>query len=160
MKLKETFKYLFMAVALTAGFASCSDDDETETPAAQVVAGTYSGWSKFVFSYKPAGMSYDAQTVTLTAVDDETVTVGYTSDDLGSSEITATVVKGTDGYTLSGEGKFSMGMSGSEAKEYDCTLEGTVSSDKATYSIVYTMPSVMGGSTITFQNGSAPSASE
>lgn len=128
-----------------------------EVPAAKYLAGEYSGWSKFVFSYMPAGISYDAQTVTLTAGDDETVTVSYTSDDLGSSEITATVAKGTDGYTLSGEGKFSMGMSGSEAKEYDCTLEGTVSSDKATYSIVFTLPSVMGGSTITFQNGSAPS---
>jgi len=127
-----------------------------EVPAAKYLAGDYSGWSKFAFSYMPDGINYGDQSLTLTATSEESVTVTYNSDDLGSCEIAATVATSTDGYTLSGEGKFSMGMSGSAAKEYDCTLEGTISSDKTTYAITFTLPSVMGGSTILFQNGSVP----
>lgn len=132
-----------------------------EVPVAKYLAGDYTGWSKFVFKYMPNGMNYDAQTVKLTANEDGTATITYTSTDLGNSEIVVTITKGDDGsYQLSGEGEFNMGMSGSEAKAYACTVEGTISSDKATYSIVFTLPSVMGGSTITFQNGSAPATEE
>lgn len=154
MGLKEILKASAVAI-LAAGLASCDKDNE-ET-AAQLIAGSYSGWSKFVFTYMPAGMSYDNQTIVLAANEDGTVKLIYTSDDLGSCELANVAVSedGTD-YKLAGEGVFLMGMSGTP-KEYDCTFEGTVSGDKETYSFVFTIPAVMGGSTITFQNGTAPS---
>lgn len=47
---------------------------------------------------------------------------------------------------------------GTNAKEYDCTLSGTLSADKTTYSVTFNLPAVMGGLTIAFAEGEAPAA--
>ena len=47
---------------------------------------------------------------------------------------------------------------GTKANEYDCTLSGTLSADKKTYSVTFNLPGVMGGLTIAFAEGEAPAA--
>ncbi len=128
-----------------------------EAPAAQLVAGSYSGWTKGDCQYFKNQTQNDEK-VAISSNEDGTVDVKLTSQTWGETTISAVSVEKTaNGFTLSGSGKFSMSM-GSSAKEYDCTLTGTISTDGETYSIVFNLPAVMGGLTITFAQGSAPSA--
>lgn len=151
--LKKTLSYLFMLAALVTSFAACSNDDDPETPAVNDISGTYNGYSEGKSTYFSGYMGTD-ETVTITAATDGTATVAYASNTWGSSSFSGiTVTKGTDGYSLSGSGKFSMSGMGGTVKEYDCNVTGTISSDKKTYTVVFSLPSVMGGLTITFQNG-------
>lgn len=157
MNVKETFKYLMVVAALAMGFASCSSDDDDETPAAQVVAGSYSGYSSTAFAYSSTPLVYDGESVAVTANSDGTVNVVLTSTTWGTSTISnATVTSNGSAYTLAGSGSTAItGHSGS-ASTYECTLAGTISADKSTYNLAFTLPSLMGGTTITFINGEAP----
>lgn len=161
--LKETLLgkslYLFMAVALTAGFASCSDDDDDEVPAAQTVAGTYSAYSSASFKYSATPIVTNGESVTIAANSDGTVKVTLTSGTWGTATVSnATVAKSGSDYSIAGSGSVAMGMHSGSTSDYDCTLAGTISGDKSTYSFVVTVPSVMGGTTITFINGDASAA--
>jgi len=156
-KLKKAVQYLLMLTCICGVFA-CSDDEDTTAPSVNDIAGTYTGWSKMVMAYAPNGLNYDGQSITITANEDGTGNVAYSSTDLGEATISnVTVTKDGDSYKLAGEGTMLMGMSGTK-KEYPCQLSGTISADKKTYSIVFTLPSVVYGTTITFANGSAPAA--
>ena len=127
-----------------------------EAPAAKLLAGSYDGWTNGSCAYF-SGLTQDGEELNITANEDGTVDVKLTSQKWGETTITGvSAAKTADGLTLSGSGKFSMSMGGSEPREYDCTLEGTVSSDKETYSVVFTLPAVMGGLNITFAQGEAP----
>jgi len=129
-----------------------------EVPAAKYLADSYDGWVKMAMAYAPDGINYDGQSITITANEDGTVNVVYSSTDLGEATISnVAVTKDGDSYKLEGEGTMLMGMS-EKKSEYACQLSGTISADKETYSIVLTLPSVMQGTTITFTNGSAPAA--
>lgn len=130
-----------------------------EAPAANLVAGSYSGWTKGDCAYfKNYNQNDEKVSISCNENGDGTVDVKLTSQKWGETTISGVKVeKTTDGFTLSGSGKFAMSMGGA-ASEYDCTLTGTISADKATYSIVFNLPSVMGGLTITFAQGEAPSA--
>lgn len=127
-----------------------------EAPVAKLVAGSYSGWTKGDCQYFKNRTQNDEK-LTISSNDDGTVDVKLTSQMWGETTITAVKAeKTTDGYALSGSGKFSMGM-GDNKTDYDCTLSGTISSDKDTYSLVFNLPAVMGGLNITFAQGEAPS---
>lgn len=123
-------------------------------PVAKLLAGSYSGWSEGNCAYfKNYGQ--ENSSVKLTANDDGTVNVAFESTTWGNTTIeNVKATKTADGYSLEGSGKFSMGMGGSTPKEYDCNVTGTISSDKETYAIDFVLPSVMGGLSINFQNGS------
>jgi len=159
--LKKTFSYLFMLTALVTSFASCSsDDDEPEIKAADLAAGTYTGWAKGDCNYFSdyLGDDYTAS-ATLTANTDGTATLAFTSttwNDLTLSSVT--VSQSGDCYAIAGSGKYAMsGMSGTTS-EYDCEMSGTISSDKQTFNIKISVPGVMGGLTITLQNGEPTAA--
>lgn len=157
MKLKETFKYLFMAVALTAGFASCGSDDD-ETPASELVAGTYSGYSSASFMYSSTPMCANGETVAITSNSDGTVNVTFTSGTWGTTTISsASVAQSGTNYTLAGSGSTSISGHGGSSSTYECSLAGTICSDKKTYNLAFTM-GFMGGTTVTFINGEATAA--
>lgn len=129
-----------------------------EAPTAQLLAGSYSGWTSASFAYSPNPMTANGEKVAVTANEDGTVNVVLTSTQWGTATITnATVEKTAGGFSISGQGKATMGMNGNSS-EYDCTLTGTVSTDKDTYSLLFNVPAVMGGLKITFAQGEAPSA--
>lgn len=155
---KSSCTLTFTLPSVMGGTTIVFKNGELET--AKYLAGSYDGWSKMVMQYMPNGMTNDGDKAVLTANEDGTVTVAYTSTAYGSCSITATIAKDGGNYTLTGEGAMLMGMTAGQEKEYACQLAGTISEDKATYSIALTLPSVMGGTTITFQNGTAPSSAK
>lgn len=127
-----------------------------KAPAAKYLAGSYSGWSKMVMMYAPDGITNDGEKATISANEDGTVNITYNTDSWETTFTNVALAENDNEYSLTGEGTMKMGMGGSEKKDYPCTLAGTISKDKKTYSLVFTLPSVMSGTTITFANGSAP----
>ena len=123
-----------------------------EAPAVTALKGEYAGWGEFKMKY--GTQNYDSLKVAVAVVND-TLTVTHTSTAGSYTVKVSQVTLGQNGYTVSGEGQVMMGMNGN-SKAYDCDLEGTISTDRKTYSLVFTIPSVMGGTTFTFANGNAP----
>ena len=97
MRIKNLLTMMFVLCAC----AACNDDKNEETPLNQVVAGKYDGYTKAVAQYFPAGQYADKQSITLTANEDGTVNVTYTSDSFGEFTINnATVKSESNTYTL------------------------------------------------------------
>lgn len=128
-----------------------------EAPAAVMAAGSYKGYTKAVAQYFPNGQYAADQTIKVTANEDGTVNVTYTSTSFGEFTINNATVKSENNvYTINGEGKSVMGMEGKEPKEYACTLKGTIDAAKATPTFEISVPAVMNGLTITFATGDVP----
>lgn len=135
--------------------ASCSDDDEIVDNAKNAV-GTYSGYTVAGCKYFSNQLSTD-QTVAVTYVSVDKVSVNYESDTWGSFSIADATVTSTDnGVMLNGSGVTKMGMSGSETKEYVCDLTGTIINGVA--DLEFSCPAVMGGLTISFCQGDVPAS--
>lgn len=159
MSFKTTFQYFCMVAALAIGFQSCSDDDDDKTPASKLVEGTYTGYSSASFKYSATPICTNSETVAVVANSDGTVNVTLTSGTWGTTTVSsASVVESESGYAVSGTGSIVMGMHSGASSSYDCTLAGTIGADKKTFNLVVTVPSVMGGTTITFLNGEATAA--
>lgn len=128
-----------------------------DAPAVEFLPDTYSGYTSAEFAYSSTPMVTEDETITITANDDESLTLVYESETWGTTtieDITAEI--DSDGnYILSGEGTSVMGMSGSSTSNYTCAMTGTVSSDKETAEFVFSL-AIMGGTTITFNIGDAP----
>lgn len=142
---------LFAAVLTTLFTTSCSSDDAPDLTTG--VTGTYEGYSSMTSAYFSNMISLD-QKVTISRLTDNTVSLRFESASTGTFNIPeATVVKGADSYTISGTGTTSMGHAGN-TKDYDCSFTGTVSSESRV--LVFSIPSVMGGTTVTFTAGELP----
>ncbi|NDV78965.1 calycin-like domain-containing protein [Dysgonomonas sp. 511] len=154
MKLKLSM--IMMAVILF--MAACSsDDDDLATNIAQDVAGTYKGYTVADFQYTSIPMTTPDQSISITANEDGTSNIFYESDTWGKFTIlNATVSLKNNVYTISGSGKTVMAMGSADPKEYDCSIEGTISKDKQTVSFFFDIPVPMGGIEITFTQGDAP----
>ena len=128
-----------------------------DTPAKLILPGTYEGYTKAVAQYFPNGQYAADQTVTVTANEDETFKVTYTSNSFGTFTISNATVKMEKGnYIIEGTGTTLMGMTGKEPTEYQCTLAGSIDVAKDVPSFVFTIPAVMGGMSITFAEGDVP----
>ncbi len=148
-------KILFGSVALLAmslGFASCSDDDDVIEPArpAEVVAGTYTGTVSMVFAY--GSLEYENKTVTISANGDYAVNIAMDDEDLGVVDMKNVPVERNDDGSVSiveAEGVLSMPNHSGGMSDYACLVSGTISGDRSDYTIMFEMPSVMGGTTYT-----------
>lgn len=147
--------YLVAAVTLLA-VSACSDDEKGANPV-ENVSGTYNGYSEASFQYVTTPLVTDGESLSITANSDgSTATVSYTSGSFGEFTIdNATVSLASGTYTLSGSGSTLMGM-GEQKSEYPCTLTGTLNEGRTEGSLVFNVPGVMGGMTITFTLGDAP----
>lgn len=158
MKLK--FR-LFMLALMAILTVSCSDDDDDNNIiASQYLAGTYEGYTEASFKYSPTPIVNADGKATLTVVNDNTVKIVFTSLTWGTFTIDNAVIATKDGnYVLTGEGIVAMpGMHGADGKEYPSLLEGTISSDKKSFNLLFDIPSVMGGTKVKFIQGTAPAA--
>jgi hypothetical protein len=146
---------ILMMTAALLGAASCSDDnDEEAVNLANEVAGEYTGYTSASCAYFTGTISPD-QKVNITADNANEVTVQYTSTTWGTFTVEGAQVSGSNAnYTLAGTGTASMGHAGSEAKDYECTVSGTVISGEV--NLTFNCPAVMGGLTINFAQGDAP----
>ena len=136
------------------------DGEAPEKPSenlAEKIAGDYSGYSSASCAMFE-DMVTAGEELTVVANEDGTAKITMISSVWGTfnAESVAVAASGED-FTISGEGKVSMSMGGGDPKEYDFTVEGTISSDKKV-EITYVCPAVMGGLTIVFRDGEAPVA--
>ncbi len=169
MKSRNLLTYLLLPVLLF-GFASCSDDDEEDNNSINWndIAGSYTGTLTLSMQY--ASLTFPDQTIVLSKGGSNTANLSY-SGDCGSFEFTSiAVTANSDGsYSIGGDGTFNMqmsaeyleqfGMSGAGVSTgvvsgYACLVSGTISS-KTDYELTLTLPSVMGGTTLTFRNDTA-----
>lgn len=128
-----------------------------EIPAEIVVPGTYSGYTEAKSTYF-SGMMADNQDIVVAKNADNTYKIDYVSDTWGTFTIENAAAAYADGvFTLKGDGVTKMGMDGN-LKDYDCTVEATIDPEKEEPVFTFTVPSVMGGLTITFQQGDMPAA--
>lgn len=153
--LKLTGILMLMLTVLTT--SSCSNDDDN-TPKWESLAGEYTGWTSGQFKYSSTPLATDNEKLTL-AVADGKMSLQLVSNQWGTATVNdVTVIEQGSDYKLSGTGSATLGMAGSQAKQYDCTMEGTISKDKKTVSVTLTYPAVMGGTTVAFTLGDAPVA--
>lgn len=131
-----------------------------DAPADLLLAGTYEGYTDADCAMFQNRYT-DDKSVTLTANGDGTLKVVFESATWGNFQVAAaTAAKKEGAYTFSGSGKVAMGMGGGPAKDYDFTVSGSTNAAKDDYSIVFKVPAVMGGLTITLLPGTAPVAGE
>lgn len=130
-----------------------------EAPPNVLMAGTYKGYTDADCAYFQDKYT-DGESVKLTANADGTVSVEFKSASWGTFDIaSATILKNGDTYTFTGSGSVSMGM-GPSTSDYDFTMTGMSDAAKDTFSIVFNIPSVMGGLTVTLLPGKAPATNE
>ena len=149
-----------MSVAAVAiFFVSCENPTggEPGEDLAKAVAGSYEGYTSASCAMFE-DMVNDGETLVIADAGDGTVKLTVSSEMWGTfSAESVKVMASGENYELKGEGKVSMAMGDAEPKEYDFTVEGTISSDKKV-EITYVCPAVMGGLTIVFRDGEAPVA--
>ena len=131
-----------------------------DAPADLLLAGTYEGYTDADCAMFQNRYT-DDESVTLTANGDGTLKVVFESATWGNFQVAAaTAAKKEGAYTFSGSGKVAMGMGGGPATDYDFTVSGSTNAAKDDYSIVFKVPAVMGGLTVTLLPGTAPVAGE
>ena len=145
--------------------ASC-DNDEKENeliidPVEDIISGTYQGYSTFTGAHNIDNpLLTKNETVTITAVEDNKFDVSFTSVIMGLTvklvinDATVSVIDGK--FQIDGNGTAYMeAMDGSGLKQYDASLTGTIEKG-APRRLIFTCPTVMGGTIITFIEGAAP----
>lgn len=151
MKSIKTFVMAALAIVMF-GFASCTK--ETVKPA-EKVAGTYEGYTLAASNYFSDMFTADEK-VSVTKVSDNTVKIEFASNSWGSFTIEEALVEGKEApYKVTGSGKCKMTAMGSEEREYDCTVEAMINGNGSDV-MTFSLPSVMGGTTLSFKQGAAP----
>lgn len=148
----KKFQLLSMLMIILA-LSSCSSDNEPIN-LAESATGSYQGYTNASCAYF-SGMVADNQTVSLTSTELNKVNISYQSETWGNFTINSAELTGSDGNIhLSGTGKSVMAHAGNAAKEYDCTVEGTIIGKNLELTI--SCPAVMGGLKIEFKQGEIP----
>lgn len=152
MKLKNYLVLLTVALCTVA----CSKDDGVNL--SEQVAGTYNGYTTSSFFSGSYTSSVAGETVAITSNTDGTLRIVYTSEEWGSFIVSDATVTQTNGkYLVSGSGSIEMASHGAgTATAYPFTVEGSVSQDKSSVVILFSIPGVMNGTDITFYAGDMP----
>ena len=153
--MKPIFSTLLTAAALMAAstLTSCSSDDDNAPDYAADITGDYACWASMNSGYFSNNISLD-QKVSVTKINESTVSVSYISASFGTFTIPeATVTSNGNAYVISGAGTTEMGRDGN-LKEYPCTLSASINGNSQSFE--FSIPSVMGGSTITLTPGELP----
>ena len=147
-------------VAFAISLTSCKKDQtkqdqkqEEDVILSEKVAGTYNGYTLASCNYFKDNFTAD-ETLSITKVDNEKVNITFASGTWGDFSISnATVTQSGNTYSISGEGKTSMGHGG-QTNEYACSIAATINTtDNAT--ITFNIPAVMGGTSVVFKTGKA-----
>ena len=124
-----------------------------------LLAGTYKGYTDADCAYFQDRYTND-ESLKITANGDGTIFIKFESASWGTFDVTkATITKNGEEYSITGEGSVAMGM-GETTSNYGFTMSGTCNAAKDNFSIVFNVPAVMGGLTVTLLPGSAPGSEE
>lgn len=135
---------------------SCSVDN-APADLSNEVTGTYEGYTTASCAYFSNDMSANQKVILTGGSQINTVNISFTSTSWGSISITdVTIGVNEQGYTISGSGKWTMGMNGN-TKDYECTVTAVIKSSESQFT--FFSPSVMGGLKIIFTTGAMPSDS-
>ena len=130
-----------------------------DAPADLLLAGAYGGYTGADRASFQVRLG-EGQSVKLTANGDGSVKVVFESASWGTFTVeSATATKEGEEYVFTGSGSVAMGM-GESTSNYDFTLSGRTNAAKDDFSIVFNVPAVMGGLTITLLPGTAPTTEE
>ena len=132
-----------------------------DAPADLMLAGTYEGYTDADCAMFQDRYT-DGESVKLTANGDGSVKVVFESAaSWGTFTVeSATATKEGEEYVFTGSGTVAMGMGGGPATDYNFTVSGSTNAAKDDYSIVFKVPAVMGGLTVTLLPGTAPTTEE
>ncbi len=159
--MKKIFILLAVLTLITASVTSCSDDDKASVSVTDnELSVSVAGWTNMVFFYKPEGMLSLNDTLIYTKTEN-TMSIKLISDQFGVAQFDNVSFTEADGIITfaTAEGTMNMGMPGSVKKDYPCQLtSGSVNTNTNEMTFVFTLPSVMQGTDITFKNGTAPVA--
>lgn len=148
MKIKSVLMMLSVASIMMA----CDKEDSGSKTVD--FAGSYKGYTLASCNYFQNMISPD-ETVVITKNTDGSASVSFTSATWGTFTITdAQASVSGDICSLSGSGQTQMGMGGSTSA-YDCTFTAEIKS-QTDARMEFSIPTVMGGMTLTFQTGEAP----
>lgn len=148
----DKVKILSLLMSLLA-FTSCSSDDEPANLASELT-GNYAGYTVASCGYFSDMVASD-QSVTITSTEINKVDISYQSDTWGTVTINGAELKGSEGNIhISGIGKSEMSHAGYSAKEYECSVDGTLSGHNL--ELTFTCAAVMGGLKIVFSQGDIP----
>lgn len=152
--LKRYHSLLFTAaLLLSLSLVACSDDDDDDDSSyaltiADYVAGSYEATASASFVYISYDMVNTGDVVTITKSGDETVSITYTGETWGTGTFyDVSVTASGSSYALSGSGTLTM-AGHTSTSDYDATIEATIASS-SDFEIIISVPSVMGGTTIT-----------
>ena len=148
MKLKTILTLCVVA------FCSMACDKKNNDPQPIDFAGNYTGYTLASCSYFQNMVSAD-ESVVITKNADGSASVSFTSETWGKFTISNAQVSMSDKLcTLTGSGQTQMGMSGQTAS-YDCSFSAEIKSQTEAH-MKFTIPTVMGGMTLEFKTGTAP----
>lgn len=148
MKIKSVLMMLSVASIMMA----CDKEDSGSKTVD--FAGSYKGYTLASCNYFQNMISPD-ETVVITKNTDGSASVSFTSATWGTFTITdAQASVSGDICSLSGSGQTQKGMGGSTSA-YDCTFTAEIKS-QTDARMEFSIPTVMGGMTLTFQTGEAP----
>lgn len=140
-----------MAVVILFAAASCSNDDSGSTPLADHVSAVYIGVSSSLMTYVTAPMINEGDSVAITKVSDNILSVSYKGKTWGNATFgSVTVTENDTAYVIAGSGAITMDAHGT-SKDYDATLYGYIlKNNSKKFNLKISVPSVMGGTVISF----------
>lgn len=150
-KFRKITVMMMAMLAMCVSFTACSDDDDEATPAAEVIAGSYT--NNMTCTVMGQESTYENVNLTVTKTSESTVNIvlpGFGSGMMTLPSITLENVKVTGNETTAqiAEQVFTgtvVNASGAE-KQYTCTLSGSYANNTLTlnYSLQYgSMPMAM-----------------
>lgn len=151
-------KKLLMAlftVALCAGFAACSSNDDNEPSIADKVAGVYIGQTSTAFQYSPTPLVTQDDSIVVVKGANNTVNIEFRSRRWGKAVFTnVQVAENTTGYTFAettGTAAVPSERQVGVIKNYTCKLNGSISKNsKNETNFTIAIQGLMGGTTMTF----------
>ena len=151
-------KKLLMAlftVALCAGFAACSSNDDNEPSIADKVVGVYIGQTAASFQYSPTPDLTDGDSIIVKKATDNTVNIEYRGKKWGKGTFkNVRVTETNDAYTFA-ETASTMAIASPRqpqvSKDYPANIKGTTNkTNKNNFSFNITVSGIMGGVKIAF----------
>ncbi|MCO6024393.1 hypothetical protein NG821_00785 [Prevotella cerevisiae] len=157
---------LALAIISLGTTCSCSNDDDNDSgqqsDLADLVSKNYNGVSSALFAYITDPMINEGDTVIVTKAGTDNVNVSYRGMTWGKGTFDAAKVTENDtAYVISGDGDMVMSMSGGKGSSYKATLTAYVNKkDPSSFSFKISVPSVMGGTVVSFLPHSAFTADQ